>query len=249
MMGVLLLLAVPTSASDMRNDAPTESALIASAEAAYREGFEVRNDVAKARPRFRASADAWERLWKMGLKNTAIARNMAQSHLLAGDLANAIRAYQLGLRIAPSDRALQTGLAHARERVTFPATGNLADAARPRERKSLLHFAPVAAAWGVAAALYILAVLAGARAWMTRRGGWRMTSALLLLLAAVVAGYLRWEEWKLARENRLPLVIVAENGSVLHRGNNVEYPRRLADPLPAGVELRVITELRRLVAS
>src|SRR5262249_13044589 len=87
MIGMLLLLAAPGSAPETPANAPSESELIAKAEAAYREGLAAHDDIAKARPRFRASAEAWEALWRMGRRNAAVARNMAQSHLLGENLA------------------------------------------------------------------------------------------------------------------------------------------------------------------
>jgi len=242
MISALLLLTMPALGTSSAASAASPQELLESAESAYRTGIEERQDAAKARPSFRKAAQAYEQLWSMGQRNHIIARDLAQSHLLAGNLAGAIRAYHLGLRLKPDDRALQSGLAFAREQVEYPATGNLAESARARPRPSLLHYAPMAVIWGSALALYCLATLAFARAWMTRRPGWRLCALVSLLLAVVMAGAGWWEERSLAADERLPLVVVNENGASLHRGNGKEFPLRLADTLPPGVELRVLGE-------
>lgn len=215
---------------------------LAEARESYRAGLEARADAAKARPLFRHAAEACERLWALGHRNPALARNMAQAHLLAGDLPRAIRAYHLGLRLAPNDRDLRAGLAHTREQVPYPAGGALADSARPRERRSPLRFAPATVVYAGAAGLYLLGFLALARAWMTRRPGWWAAGATMLVLAIGVGLWTGWEADRLAAEYSQPLVIVEKGGTSMHRGNGAEYPWRVPERLPEGVELRVLGE-------
>jgi hypothetical protein len=239
--GLLLLTAVSISAGPS-GDAPSEHALIAQAEHQYHVGLETRADAAQAGPHFREAAATYERLRELGVHNPLLARNLAQAHLLAGDLAESIRAYHLGLRMAPYDKDLQAGLAYAREQIQYPTIGNLGASCRPRERRSLLEFAS-ADTFGAAAALgYLMAMLAFARAWMTRRAGSWISGSLLLAASIVMVSWTWWEEQCIADVNRLPLVIVAENGTPLHRGNGEDYPLRLNDKLPAGVEMRVLAE-------
>lgn len=221
---------------------PNEPASRQRANELYRSGVEAHKDAAAAREWFRQSADAYESLWRSGCRNPHVARHLAQAYLLSGDLPQAIRAYHLGLRLAPHDKDLQTGLAHARAQVPYPVSGNLAEACRPRERHSLLQAA--AADWfrAIAAAGYLFAMLAFARAWMTRRLAWWTTGGLLLVGAAGLASWVWWEERQLAEQDRLPLAIVAENGTPLRRGNGAEFSLRLNEKLPAGVEVRVLAE-------
>ena len=219
-----------------------EGELLNLAEAEYRAGLEARADTVKAIPHFREAAAAYESLWLSGNRNPALARNLAQAHLLAGDLAHALRAYHLGLRIAAHDPDLKAGMAYARQQVRYPANGNLAAEAKYRERRSLLRYAP---AWqfGIAAAsVYFLAALILARGWMSRRPLWWALGGTMMVVAMLVAGNVLWEDRHLTDERSLPLAIVTEEGASLHRGNGTEFPLRLPERLPEGVEMIVITE-------
>src|SRR5262245_40012708 len=103
--------------------------LIAQAETAYRTGIDARVDAARARPHFVRAAELYESIWDEGNRSPAIARNMAQCRLLAGDLGRSIRDYRRGLREVPHDADLRLGLAFAREQVPYPVGGDVADAA------------------------------------------------------------------------------------------------------------------------
>ncbi len=61
------------------------------ADAAYREGVGNRADSAKARPHFVQAAELYEAAWESGERTPAVARNMAQSRYLAGELGACIR--------------------------------------------------------------------------------------------------------------------------------------------------------------
>jgi len=216
--------------------------LAASAVSNYLAGLETRDDSAKAKPLFRQAAAQFEQLWKLGVRNPRLAQNMAQAQLLAGDVARAVAAYQMGLRLAPHDSELRAGLAFARGQVQYPVNGNLAESARPRDRSSLLRIAAADDLRLAALVLYFLASMAIARAWMTRLPGWWMTGALFMLLACATAVTVWLDERRFATEQKNKLVIVLENGSSLYRGNGGEYPRRFSEPFPAGVELHVLAE-------
>jgi hypothetical protein len=221
----------------------SNEALVEEATAAYREGLAQRDDAATARRAFQRAADAYRRLEQRGVGNTDLYRNLAQAELLAGDLPRAIRAYRLGLRLAPHDEALQAGLAYARDQVAYPATGALESSCRPRERRALIRWLAYDSWLQGAAALYFLGWLAAARAWMTRRLIWKLATSGLLVAGAGLAAWAYWErEQLLEEEQSLPTVVVAENGTPLHRGNGVDYSLRLNDKLPAGAELRVLSE-------
>jgi hypothetical protein len=238
---IALLLLTATSGADARPDADALR-YAESGEQAYRAGLEARTDAAKARLLFREAALAFERLWQQGRRNPAVARNLAQASLLAGDLAGAIRAYHLGLRVAPHDRSLREGLSFARGEVAYPREGMLAESARPRERRSLLHYASAETFWAAAIGLYLLGLIAFARAWMTRQPGWWLAGGVAQVLAVTVAVATAWEDRRLAAEADRRLAIVVGGGTVLHRGNGAEYPPRLPDRLPEGVEMRILGE-------
>jgi tetratricopeptide (TPR) repeat protein len=238
---VIAALLLAAAAPGVESAALPASDLRGEAEAAYRAGLEARADAAKARPCFARAAAAYERLWQIGPRTPALARDLAQTHLLAGDLARAIRTYRLGLRLAPSDRDLRVGLDFARQQVAYPVTGSLTESARPRERRSLLHVAPAILFYAAAGGLYLLGCLGLARGWMTRRPSWWAVGGAGLILAAALAGGTAWEAQRRADERR-PFAVVAGGGTGLHKGNGDEFPLRVPERLPEGVELSVLAE-------
>ncbi|MCE9533341.1 MAG: SH3 domain-containing protein [Planctomycetes bacterium] len=238
MIGMMLLLAASTISADtavLSRDDRFHRAV-----ESYRAGLEARNDVEKAQPFFRQAAGAFAELWNDGVRNPLLARDMAQAYLLSGNLAEAIRAYHLGLRLAPHDRDLQAGLAFAREKVPYPATSKLAAACRPRERVSILKLHSSEEYQVIAFGIYFLGMLAAARAWMTRRRGTWIAAGLLLSLAGTLAIWVYREERLLENDYRSSLAIIADKGTSLRRGNGSEFPLRLNDKLPAGVEARIL---------
>jgi tetratricopeptide (TPR) repeat protein len=239
---VIAALLLAATAPGVESAALSTSDLRAEAEAAYSAGLESRTDAAKARPLFARAAAAYERLWQIGPRTPALARDLAQSYLLAGDLARAIRAYRLGLRLAPSDRVLRAGLDFARQQVAYPVIGNLVESARPRERRSLLHMAPAILFYAAAGGFYLLGCLGLARGWMTRRPFWWSAGGAGLILAAVLVGGTMWEAQRLADEDRRPFAVIVGGGAGLHKGNGDEFPLRKPERLPEGVELHLLTE-------
>jgi hypothetical protein len=216
--------------------------LLTLAESEYRAGLSVQADATLARPHFRMAAAAYEGLWLFGHRSPVLARNLAQCYLLAGDLARAIRAYHLGQRLAAHDSAVRDGLAFAREQVRYPLTGNMAKEARYHDRRSLLRHGPAWVFAAIAFAIYLTAFLLLARGWMSRRPLWFALGGILLLMSILVAGAVLWEDKHLSDENALSLVIVDHDGAALHRGNGGEFPPRIDERLPEGVEMIVLTE-------
>jgi tetratricopeptide (TPR) repeat protein len=238
---ILLLLSTACVGAGESPDAVSDADLPAIAAEQYQAGLAARNDLKKARPHFREAAAAYERLWERGMHNPELARDMAQAHLLAGNLAGAIRAYQVGLRLAPYDNDLRNGLAYAREQVQYPLTGNLAESCRPREQASLLQLASPDQLRGIAVLLYLLGMAAWARAWMTRRLLWWTTGGVLAAAAMILSCWTLFAEHRF-NEGRPALAVVAQNNTPLQRGNSADYPLRINDRLPAGVEMRVFGE-------
>lgn len=242
LLSTLITVSSPSTGFDSSARADESHDLLALAETEYRAGLEARADSARARPHFRSAALAYERLWSLGFRTPALARNLAQSHLLAGDLARAIRAYHWGQRIAAHDPELRAGLAYAREQVRYPSTGRLATEARYRDRNSFLRFGPAWLFGSIAVGIYLIAFLMLARGWMSRKPMWFALGGVLVTVSILVGGAVLWEDKHMADENALPLVIVAGDGAALHRGNGVEFPLRIDERLPEGVEMIVITE-------
>jgi hypothetical protein len=238
---VLLVLSTASLRAQESPDAVTNEALRTSADAQYETGLAARDDSKMARPHFRDAAAAYERLWQQGMHNPELARDLAQAHLLAGELAGAIRAYQMGLRLAPFDKDLRYGLAYAREQVQYPVTGNLADSCRPREEASLLQLASPDRLRGIAELLYLFAMAAWARAWMTRRVLWWSVGGVLAVAALILSCWILFAEHRMT-EAKSALAIVKQNNTALQRGNSIDYPARLSDRLPAGVELNVLAK-------
>jgi hypothetical protein len=233
-----LLLAATLSAS------PVDSAdLRVQAEAAYWAGLQERGDSAKARPHFIRAAEAYQQIWENGNRDPATARSMAQARLLAGDVGRAIRDYRRGLRIAPHDPELHRGLDAARERVAFPNTGDLAQAARARDPGSRID------RLGVSFAMLLLVSIAAwaagwfliARAWIISRGGLALTGGALVLVAMGFAAWLWWEDSRLRAHWSAPAAVVVAP-TELRTGNNGEYAPRIEGRLPAGVEIRILGE-------
>jgi hypothetical protein len=215
--------------------------LLAVAEESYRAGLEARADTATARPHFRRSAEAYDRLWESGRRTPAVARNMAQARLLAGDVGRAIRDYRRGLRLAPHDAELRDGLEFARSQVAYPRDGELGGIAGPRDTESLaerlrLPFPALVSAVIVvsAAGWFVLA-----RAWITARGGLALFGGTLVLAAIAFGGWLWWEDDRLRARWAEPTAVVIALTD-LRTGNSDEYPRRIDVRLPAGVEVRVL---------
>jgi hypothetical protein len=217
------------------------SELLAAADAAYRSGIEARADAALARPHFIRAAETYEAAWDSETQTAAVARNMAQSRYLAGDLGGCIRDYRRGLRHFPHDQDLRAGLAFAREQVLYPHTGDLADAARPRESGSPLDRLPLSFVRlaGLAVVIAGLGWLTLARAWVTARGGLALIGGAMVVVAAVGGGWLWWEDGRRRAHFGEPTAVVT-SATDLRTGNSEEYPRRLDARLPAGVELKIL---------
>lgn len=217
---------------------------LAEADSAYRAGLAERADSAKARPHFVRAAEGYEAVWDRGIHTPAVARNMAQSRYLAGDLGRCIADYRRGLKVFPHDPDLRSGLAFARSRVEYPLTGDVADAARPRDPPSLLDRLPtsITRLAAVAVGLWAIGWFVLARAWITARGGLALSGGALVLFAALIGGWLGWEDARRRAHWAEPSAVVIAPGTDLRTGNSTEYPKRIDGRLPAGVEVRLLAE-------
>ena len=216
---------------------------LAEGDEAYRAGLAERADSAKARPHLLRAAGGYEAAWARGPRTASLARNMAQSRYLAGDLGRSIRDYRRGLKEFPHDPDLRRGLAFVRGRVEYPLVGDLPEATRPRDPPSLLDRLPVPIVRLAVLTVGLWAVgwFVLARAWVTARGGLAVVGALLVLGALGTGGWLWWEDGRLrARWGEPAAVVVAP--TEVRAGNSNEYPRRIEGRLPTGVEVRVLGE-------
>jgi hypothetical protein len=211
-------------------------------EQAYQAGLAEQERPERARARFQEAADAFRVVWDGGSRSPELARDLAQSLLLAGDLPASIGFYRQALARWPHDRALQEGLTYARAQVAYPKNPELNNQARPEIPFSLRRlFAPDE--WDLIAGLsFALGCLAIARALATNRQRWWWIGGFALVVAAGMT--IAWQR-EANRENndqtrQNPAVLQAS--TFLYRGNGVEYPPRFPEKLPAGVEIHVVGE-------
>lgn len=230
---VAIVLANPTTGADHLSKATVE----------YHAGLELRNDSARARLHFVRAAEAFENLWESGQQTPAVARNMAQARFLAGDIGGAIYNYRRGLIVSPLDLDLRRGLDITREQVSYPMTGDVAHAARPRNPTWLFDWVGISRAWLVVAALSIWAIgcLILARAWLVCRSVFAVLGGGLVLSAIIIGVGVAWKEYRAAKHWMSPTAVVV-TAVELRTGNSEEYPKRLDGRLPAGVELQILGE-------
>lgn len=215
---------------------------IAEAHQFYYDGLKARDDASQARPLFARASQGYEQIWKNNRGDFELARNLAQAYLLAGKIPLAIAAYQQGLQAAPHDRALQEGLAYARNQVDFSGNREIESMARPAVRFSFIQLLPQDRWLGISAVSYFLGWLVLARAWMKRRQLYWWSGAFLVVVGAGLAFWLAHEHQHFQHGRSHSLAIVNEDAAHLRLGNGPDYPLRFADKLPPGVEMRVLAE-------
>jgi hypothetical protein len=234
--GVLVLGLLVGSALPLA-DLP-DAELVARAEAAFRQGERlVEVSPEKARQAFRESAQWFEAVREQGYANAALDRNEGNARLLGGDVGRAVFAYRRGLRLAPGDRALRDNLAYARSRVLHPTPD---DFARP-SIDHRLSWPPHLTVWellGLMAGAYGLGCVAFTRWRMTRRRAWLTLGGAALAVAMGMGAVGAYGAARDRVEARHPLVVIAEDGVLLYKGNGFAYPHH-ETPLNAGVEARL----------
>ena len=219
--------------------AGSDAQVLATAEMAFQAGRVRPDDPAGARSSFLQAAEAYEELRRRGADNAALYSSLGNACVLAGDLPRAILAYRRGLRIAPSDRRLQEGLAFARSQVVYPPGSTLG---RPPVDQRPPWLPRVPSGWYLTSALVAngLGCIAFARWWMTRRRRLLSLSAAAFLAALLLFAGLVAEEWRDADFANRPVVVVADDGVLLRSGNGFRYPPRCETPLNRGVEARLL---------
>jgi tetratricopeptide (TPR) repeat protein len=230
-----------------------ETDLFSQAEAAFRQGLALRqkrlsdpvprshlppeSQPDPARIHFQKAALCFEKLRGRGLANPALFRNQGNAYLLAGDLPEAILAYRRGLRLAPDDFALQELLARAREQVIYAQPGSFG---RPpvEHRPPWLPRLPRNGTLLLTGLLYGCAWLASTRWWMKRQGWLLVLASATLFLSLLLALGFTLQGLEDLKEEKYPLVVIAQDGVLLRQGNSVAYPRRFDIPLNRGTEAR-----------
>ena len=237
----LLLGAGPGEAAVAVPPGLANAELAARAEAEFRLGVEQRNDAEKARPHFRTAAAYFDELRRRGARNALLYRNLGNAYLLADDLPHAILSYRRGLALAPYDRSLRDNLEQARALVVYPAGSALG---RPPvvDRPPWLPRLRSEWAFAVAAAFYVLTWALLTRWLMVRRGALLAGGLAALALAGVATALLivdlRGERGRSADT----LVVIAQDGVLLRKGNGLAFPPRYETPLNRGVEARLLFE-------
>ena len=232
---VMTLLAVASVAGATASEAD----VLARAETAFQEGVRLRDTPHQAKAHFLEAAAHYEELRRRGADNPALDRNMGNAYLLVGELPQAILAYRRGLRLAPDDRGLQAGLAHARSQVAYAPPGGLGQPPRAYRPPWLPR---PASEWYLVLALtpYTVGCLAVARWWMTRRGRLLAIASVAFVAAALWLAGLIGEEVRVWQSDRHAVVVITADGVPLREGNGVAYPARYDAPLNRGVEARLL---------
>lgn len=223
---ILLLLAI--------NPGPSSPELLAQAEAAVAEGLRLRSSAEEARPYFRQAALLYEELRQRGFDNPDLLRNLGNCWLLADDLPRAIFTYRQGLRRDPLDANLRACLAGAREQVIVGPDG-LGRPPIDSRPPWLARIRPEWLAW-TAFLAYCLTCWSVTRWWMTRRPR-LATLTWVGLLSAIMASaglVLSWQADQ--REHGRPMVVIAEDGVLLRKGNSLAFSARYETPVNRGVE-------------
>ncbi len=220
---------------------PDDAALLEQAETSFELGVARRDDPAAARPCFRRAADLYEELRRRGVSGADFFRDQGNACLLADDLAGAVLAYRRGLRLTPNDRALQAQLAWAREQVVYPQPGRFA---RPpvAHRPPWLPRLPVPGALTLAFVLFAAGCVGATRRVMRGRGKSLTLACSAFALTGLLGLALALQEGELRADARRPLVVVAQDGVLMRKGNGEAYPRRSDTPLNRGVEARLLFE-------
>jgi hypothetical protein len=233
----VLLLVTPIASPSPLSDAD----ILATAERAFAEGVELRDDEAKARPAFARAADGYDELWRRGHHNANLALNRASAHRLAGNLPGAIVALNEGLAVARWSRPLQVALEDARAAVAYPVNSDLAASCRPPAVGGLgARFSP-ADVWVAVGVLWLVACGALARFAMTRAPGWLGFGLMCAACLALLGGLWLKDRRDQRRANEYPLVVVARE-TTLRKGNAEAFPARIGTRLPRGVEARKLAE-------
>jgi hypothetical protein len=235
---LLALLVPPTTAPAIATDG-TDQELAGRAEAAFRDGIKNRDQGQHGFNEFRLSAAYYEELRHRGCDSPELELSLGNAYILADDLPHGVAAYRRGLRLSPLDPTLQRCLAEARDQVVYPD-----DTAFGRPPlvggKIFLPGWAANALLALTALFYGLGLVSLTRYVMVRRwlwlvggvGGLLGAGLLTLLLVLVARG--------IGSEDTQPLVVIAEDGVLLRKGDSLAFPPRYDTVVNRGVEARLL---------
>jgi tetratricopeptide (TPR) repeat protein len=234
---VLLGAAAPTSAALSHDES---AAVLAEASEHFRKGAALlESDRDAATSELAKSIDAFERLIEEGrIRNGRLYYNIANAHLLSGDIGRAILNFKRAERLIPGDANLIANLAHARRRVA----NRIEAPAEERVRRVLLFWhdeTPASTRYTV-----FLACNAIAWGWALLRlarpsiiGGWWPAAAFALAATAALASLLV-ERRTLASNS--DGVIVADQTVGRKGPDTTAYEPSFTEPLHSGVEVTIV---------
>lgn len=234
---LLIILSLPHAESNIPASL-TDADVLERAETEFQEGVKLRTARQQARPHFANAVLYFEELRRRGVSNPILYHNLGNSYLLADDLPRAILAYHQGLHLAPNNLALRESLAEARERVIYPASGNLG---RPPIDARPPWWPHIHSGWLLLFVVisYVLGCMSLTRWLMVRRGRLLGAGITALIVAGLFSVWLmiRAEE---ERERLIhPFAVIARDGVLLRRGNGNVFPPRYETPVNRGVEGRL----------
>ncbi|MFQ5429982.1 MAG: hypothetical protein ACE5E1_06695 [Phycisphaerae bacterium] len=244
--GSLLLLAGLSGPAPASPTAPslaprprTRRAVLQDALRRFDEAVAIQNtDAARAEQLYREALGGFEALIDEGIRNAYLYYNTANTQVHLGEIGRAIANYRRGLRLRPADPDLKRNLEVARRRCARPipptATGAVA------RTLFFWHYdtSPAGRAAVAVAAYVVLWLLLLLRLFVRRaRAALGWTAVGLGVVASATGFSVSWDAG-LIRQN-LEGVIIADQ-AVLRKGNGEGYQPQLVQPLPEGVEFRVL---------
>ena len=217
---------------------PTDEQVVEFAEDSFQQGVNTRGTTEESKF-FQLAAEHYEELRRRGVHNAVLYRNQGNALLLAGDLPGAILAYRRGLRLNPNDRQMRANLAYARDQVVYSSADNFARPPVSLWPPWLPRLSARSSFW-IFVGFYTLTWIGLARAWT------RPTDSRRSLVWSGLAGSILFAACSMIQvhEDRVdvehPLVVIAEDKTYLHKGNNALYPQASETPLNRGVEARLL---------
>ncbi|MDX2114632.1 MAG: hypothetical protein SFZ24_03290 [Planctomycetota bacterium] len=182
----------------------------------------------------------FEQLEQNGVRNGGLLYNLANAHLLKGDVGRAILNYRRAQLLTPSDPNLAANLAEARRRVQTLVQPS----GTSRARAVLLFWHDELAPSARLSIMLVAWTLAWSCALARLTGAWRSGSLAIAALGALLACTMLGSLVVSARqtESTAAAVVIAPQ-AVGRKGPDLTvYQPTFSEPLHAGVELRVIEQ-------